>query len=400
MADKMSIDNKPNPPPPDNHHQHHDDSDESLGSSPVGDLDHGSSAPANNNNAAAANSTSQDGQQPKRKGGRKPIYATSEERKQRNRQAQAAFRERRTEYIKQLEETIRVHESNLHNLQTAHRTAADECLMLRYKNSLLERILLEKGIDVQAELRAKTGSPNLGPTHMPQNLVQPPPIQRALINRHHQSRRSNSSIAPKSEPGATLPPPHAVTASPKNRPTPPSHSNSPTGTGPAFSPAPSDNMSMRGSVGGMPRQQMHPMSGPQQARPQPPPPASSGRQQQTSSGASFYPTPAFQNHIEQLEQEYDAQADMVDDSELDTPSGPGPYPAFPNEGSHMLSPSSNGPGQHMSQQPETPHHGQTTGQGYPSMTSLLEQQDWDPFGLSASMAFPTQAYQLDQANMR
>lgn len=102
--------------------------------------------------------------QQKRKGGRKPvcsivppppqnklwlilqqIYATSEERKQRNRQAQAAFRERRTEYIKQLEDTIRVHETNLHNLQTAHRSAADECLMLRYKNSLLERILLEKG---------------------------------------------------------------------------------------------------------------------------------------------------------------------------------------------------------------------------------------------------------------
>lgn len=101
--------------------------------------------------------------QQKRKGGRKPvckeifslqylfanatlqIYATSEERKQRNRQAQAAFRERRTEYIKQLEETIRLHETNLHNLQTAHRAAADECLMLRYKNSLLERILIEKG---------------------------------------------------------------------------------------------------------------------------------------------------------------------------------------------------------------------------------------------------------------
>ena len=157
------------------------------------------------------------------------------------------------------------------------------------------------GIDVHAELRAKTGSPNLGPTHMPQNIVQPPPpIQRALINRHHQSRRSNSSIAPKSEPGATLPPPPAVTASPKSRPTPPSHSNSPTGTGSAFSPAPSDNMPMRGSVGGMTGQQMHPMSGRQQARPQPPPPASGGRQQQASSGASFYPTPAFQNHIEQL----------------------------------------------------------------------------------------------------
>lgn len=74
------------------------------------------------------------------------IYATSEERKQRNRQAQAAFRERRTEYIKQLEQTIQQHEENLANLQQSHRTAADECLMLRYKNSLLERILLEKGL--------------------------------------------------------------------------------------------------------------------------------------------------------------------------------------------------------------------------------------------------------------
>jgi hypothetical protein len=73
------------------------------------------------------------------------IYATSEERKQRNRQAQAAFRERRTEYIKQLETTIKHHEETLQTLQQSHRSAADECLMLRYKNSLLERILLEKG---------------------------------------------------------------------------------------------------------------------------------------------------------------------------------------------------------------------------------------------------------------
>jgi hypothetical protein len=73
------------------------------------------------------------------------IYATSEERKQRNRQAQAAFRERRTEYIRQLETTIKRNEETLQTLQQNHRTAADECLMLRYKNSLLERILLEKG---------------------------------------------------------------------------------------------------------------------------------------------------------------------------------------------------------------------------------------------------------------
>jgi hypothetical protein len=100
----------------------------------------------------------------KRKGGRKPvcldssclvmlltilqIYATSQERKQRNRQAQAAFRERRTEYIKQLEETIRIHEVNLHNVHTARQSAAEECIMLRYKNSFLERILLEKGVQI------------------------------------------------------------------------------------------------------------------------------------------------------------------------------------------------------------------------------------------------------------
>lgn len=63
----------------------------------------------------------------------------------------------------------------MQSLQQSHRTAADECLMLRYKNSLLERILLEKGvsilsalpaqplilsagIDVQEELQLKTGA--------------------------------------------------------------------------------------------------------------------------------------------------------------------------------------------------------------------------------------------------
>ncbi|KOS18581.1 hypothetical protein ESCO_000152 [Escovopsis weberi] len=128
----MSIDNKPNPPP-------RDDSEDSTASSPERDQ----IPPAT---TTSGNNASQDNiQQPKRKGGRKPIYATSEERKQRNRQAQAAFRERRTEYIKQLEEAIRAHETSLHNLQAAHRNAAEECLMLRYKNSLLERILLEKG---------------------------------------------------------------------------------------------------------------------------------------------------------------------------------------------------------------------------------------------------------------
>lgn len=87
---------------------------------------------------------------------RPKIYATSEERKQRNRQAQAAFRERRTEYIKQLETTIKHHEEALQSLQQSHRSAADEVLMLRYKNSLLERILLEKGLTGQCCVRNPT----------------------------------------------------------------------------------------------------------------------------------------------------------------------------------------------------------------------------------------------------
>lgn len=122
--------------------------------------------------------------------------------------------------------------------------------MLRYKNSLLERILLEKGtclnswtihlfhlsltpligIDVQAELRAKTGSPHLGPTHLQQSIAQPPTVQRAIMNRHHQARRSNSSIAPKLEPGVAF---HS-NQSPQSRPTPPSHVSSPTTSSPGF----------------------------------------------------------------------------------------------------------------------------------------------------------------------
>jgi hypothetical protein len=391
MADTMSIDNKLNS-------NDRDESDESI-ESPQ-DL----SAPAAGNLPSAGNPVSQDGQQPKRKGGRKPIYATSEERKQRNRQAQAAFRERRTEYIKQLEETIRVHEGNLNTLQNAHRITTDECLMLRYKNSLLERVLLEKGIDVQAELQAKTGSPGLGPTQMP--TMQQPPIQRVALNRQHQSRRSNSNIVPKGEPGASLPHPlqaHQTATSPNNRPTPSSHSNSPSNTGSAFSPAASDNASLRNAMTGVSRQPIAqmPTPGPRQ---HPMPRTAPGPQNaSTPNAAAYYPTPAFQNHIEQLEQEYDAQPDMVEDSEIGTPGGPGPYPAgFNGNGGQpvLLSPAPSAPGHHPPPH-EQAHHPQVSGQQYPSMTQLLDHNnDWDPFGLSASMAFPTQHFSYDQTNMR
>lgn len=162
-------------------------------------------------------------------------------------------------------------------------------------NTLLTLCVL--GIDVQAELQAKTGSPNLGPTHMPPNLVQPPPIQRAIMNRHHQSRRPNSTIAPKTEAVANLPTPHQTTASPRSRPTPPSHSNSPTNTAQGFSPAPSDTLSMKSSITTMPRQQMHALPTPQQIQRHPAP---RPRPMPANTGAAYYPTPAFQSHIEQL----------------------------------------------------------------------------------------------------
>jgi len=292
MDDMMSIDKKENLVV-------REPSEESMDSTP--EAEQADAGPSNQDGVST--------EQPKRKGGRKPIYATSEERKQRNRQAQAAFRERRTEYIKQLEETIRVHETNLHSLQTAHRSAADECLMLRYKNSLLERILLEKGIDVQAELRAKTGSPSLGATHMPQTMAQPPPVQRAIMNRHNQARRSASNIAPKLEPGIPVAMHTAAhtNISPQSRQTPSSHHSSPTSNSPGFpthgvmTPPASDA-------------QMHQQRLQQQIKhglPMPsagtiPSPLGPPMKNQATGGAgsmggapsTYYP--AFQNHLEQL----------------------------------------------------------------------------------------------------
>jgi len=72
------------------------------------------------------------------------IYATAEKRKQRNCVAQAVFRERRTEYIQQLTSNIKHKTQKLEELQTIYNKISDDCLMLQYRYSFLERILLEK----------------------------------------------------------------------------------------------------------------------------------------------------------------------------------------------------------------------------------------------------------------
>ena len=103
------------------------------------------------------------------------------------------------------------------------------------------------------------------------------------------------------------------------------------------------------------------------------------------------------------EQEYDAP-DMIDDSEIDTPSGGVPYPATyggdPSQ-SMVLSPTAAGPGQHSPTSVPT-QAGPVSQAGYPSMTQLLDSSgmDWDPFGLTASMTFPTPFAFDPNTNMR
>jgi hypothetical protein len=109
------------------------------------------------------------------------------------------------------------------------------------------------------------------------------------------------------------------------------------------------------------------------------------------------------------EQEYDAAADMMDDPAdgPDTPSGPGPYPGAAAFGSDpqvmsLASPATSTPSgnQSLQGQPGLDAVAQAQQSGFPTMTQLLDPAlDWDPFGLSASMAFPTQ-FTFDTSNLR
>jgi hypothetical protein len=90
------------------------------------------------------------------------------------------------------------------------------------------------------------------------------------------------------------------------------------------------------------------------------------------------------------EQEYETQTDMIDDEDVPQ-SGPGPYPGSLLSIPELLQESTS---RHQSLDP----HGQvyqldgSSGE-HSFMTQLLDQDeqmlDIDPFGLSASMRFPT-----------
>ncbi|KAF2484222.1 hypothetical protein BDY17DRAFT_295230 [Neohortaea acidophila] len=409
---------------------------------------------------AGAEASQEPVQPQKRKGGRKPIYATSEERKQRNRQAQAAFRERRTEYIKQLEATIKQNEDTLTTLQQSHRTAADECLMLRYKNSLLERILLEKGIDVQAELALKTGSPTLSFQHPGANIPQipaQPQLQRTAMQRQH-ARRSGQFL-PKLAPGSSTSDSAVQRGSPA-RPTPSSHASSPSAMS-VKSP-----MVMQAGVGtpptsaglGQPQQQQLPafprvaqpqsqflQLSPSLQRPGAPPhfhstqsvhsSMSTGSRQSIGTPMSaglvnpggeqptsqqLYADP-FHKHMNRLEQEYDAQQSrsMLDPSDPEDLSNPaqsrlqGRYPQSydqqaPQPGDYFPHGMSMPPDQQQmttqqQQQMQATGHGHPLDGQIPTMEEMIDPNDpmldADPFGLSASMHYPT-SYSFEQAPQR
>lgn len=101
------------------------------------------------------------------------------------------------------------------------------------------------------------------------------------------------------------------------------------------------------------------------------------------------------------EQEYDEQADMLEDQDpSDQSAGPGPFPqTFPP--SHMQSQPMQPPMPNSGQNPPFPspatlQPADTNGAGavFGTMNHLFDPYDpmldADPFGLSASMHFPTQ----------
>lgn len=93
------------------------------------------------------------------------------------------------------------------------------------------------------------------------------------------------------------------------------------------------------------------------------------------------------------EQEYESQADMVDDQETNEIGGPAPFPA-------TFQPLPPNPAQHH---PGHLQHMASAGESAGSFTQLLDPYDpmldLDPFGLSASMHFPTQ-FTFDTSSMR
>jgi hypothetical protein len=191
-------------------------------------------------------------------------------------------------------------------------------LALLYEFGLQRSDEVILGIDVQAELRAKTGSPHLGPlsvASVPTPATETP-MQRAIMNRHHQARRSHSGIAPKIEPNSQLQ--HGSRGhvfagqSPQLQPTPSSQATSSNPTSPIYgvmTPPASDRLAQHQ------QQQQHRQQQAPNAHPQPAysmsmavtasngpahVPITSGPGSSDTCSTSTYYTSPFQTHQDQL----------------------------------------------------------------------------------------------------
>ena len=106
------------------------------------------------------------------------------------------------------------------------------------------------------------------------------------------------------------------------------------------------------------------------------------------------------------EQEYDAHADMLDEDPSDHSAGPGPYPDnFFQTPAPMSQPMQIGmqSQQSMSMAPPSSHGLDFSGLSYGGMAQTFDPADpmldADPFGLTASMHFPTQ-FTFQENSMR
>ena len=86
----------------------------------------------------------------KRKAGRKPLYKTAQERRDRNRRAQLAFRARRSDYLARLEDTCRSLENVVVELQESNRAANDALSRERSKVKYLESMIRRSQRSVSA----------------------------------------------------------------------------------------------------------------------------------------------------------------------------------------------------------------------------------------------------------
>lgn len=96
----------------------------------------------------------------RRKAGRKPLYKTAQERRDRNRRAQLAFRARRSDYLSKLEDTCRSLEAVVMELQQSNRAANDALARERTQVKLLQGILQNQRPNTQSTTATNMFSSN------------------------------------------------------------------------------------------------------------------------------------------------------------------------------------------------------------------------------------------------